>query len=154
MQRPRTCTTRLAGCLNQSRLCCCPCTSQGVVISLEQSVREKHRCILAKGSHICWPKCEISLIAKTRDIISENARYDRMYCPHICRRTSIYMNRICFSESSQHSPFDTDDPKEIATKQEQLLSVGRTRTIPNDAQDLRVISHKWQRLVDTSENQC
>ncbi len=45
MQRPRTCITRLASCLNQSRLRCCPCRSQGGAIKWEQSVREKGRCI-------------------------------------------------------------------------------------------------------------
>ncbi len=41
MQRPSTCTTRLAGCLKQSRLRRCPCRSQGGAISWEQRVKDK-----------------------------------------------------------------------------------------------------------------
>jgi hypothetical protein len=59
IQRPRTCTTRLAGCLNQSRLRCCPCRRQGGAISWEQSVREQHRCISA----ICWLRMKAGLKA-------------------------------------------------------------------------------------------
>jgi hypothetical protein len=48
-------------------------------------------------------------------------------------RTSVeglaYMHRIMFSNTNQHSTFDTDDPKAIAANQEKVLSVGRKQKI-------------------------
>jgi len=65
-----------------------------------------------------------------------------------------YMHRIRFSASNQHNVFDTDDPKVIAANQEKLLSAGRKRKIQKDADDLRAMHQKWQRLVDSSGNFC
>ena len=63
-----------------------------------------------------------------------------------------YMNRIRFSVSNQHNIFDTDDPKVIAANQEKLLSVGRKRKIPKDAEDLRAVQQKWKRIADACGN--
>jgi hypothetical protein len=59
-----------------------------------------------------------------------------------------YMHRIRFSTSTQHSIFDTDDPIATAAQNERLLSVGRKRRVPKDAEDLRPTYLKWQRLTD------
>ena len=59
-----------------------------------------------------------------------------------------YMHRIRFSTSTQHSIFDTDDPIATAAQNERLLSVGRKRRVPKDAEDLRPTYLKWQRLTN------
>jgi hypothetical protein len=58
-----------------------------------------------------------------------------------------YMNQIRFSISQQHSTFDTDDPKEVKTTQEKLLSVGRKRKIPKNGDDLQAMQLRWKRIV-------
>jgi hypothetical protein len=59
-----------------------------------------------------------------------------------------YMHRIRFSTLTQHSIFDTDDPIASAAREKRLLSVGRKRKVPKDAEDRRPTYLKWQRLID------
>ena len=64
-----------------------------------------------------------------------------------------YMHQIRFSTSTQHRNFDTDDPMESAARQERLMSVGRKRKAPTDAEDCRPMYLKWQRLIDPDGHQ-
>ncbi len=72
-------------------------------------------------------------------------------------RTSVdrlaYLHRKRFSTSTQHSFFDTDDLIASAARQERLLSVGRKRKVPKDAEDRLPMYLKWQLLIDPDEYQ-
>ena len=58
------------------------------------------------------------------------------------------MNRIRFSTSSQNrdSIFDSEDPKLSYASHENLLSVGRTRKIQKDSDELQARQIRWKQI--------
>jgi hypothetical protein len=69
-----------------------------------------------------------------------------MYCQGIGRRPRLHAPNQ-FSASTQHSNFDTDDLIATAAQNERLLSIGRKRRVPKDAEDLRPTYLKWQPVI-------
>ena len=57
-----------------------------------------------------------------------------------------HINRIRFSTSSQHSIFDSDDPKWPYASHEKLLSVGSKRKITKDSADLLARQIRWKQI--------